>query len=258
MRRRIGTWSVALRMIGGVAGGVLAAGLAPNPARADTEAAIAAMQDGDMAAALAEFRPSAERGDVVAQFNLGLMYEAGMGTPPNLAMAAYWYGRAAASGDTDAQLNLAQLYEEGRGVPHDERIAAEWLRQAAEQDITEAQRRLAHRYAEGRGVPQDKKAAARWYQLAAEQADTRAQTALGLMTMTGDGVKRDPVQAYTWFALAAPSEPAAAGYRDALAARLAPEQVAEGQKRAEAWQPRTVALTPAPGLARPEPPAKPR
>lgn len=253
MRRRV--WAL------GVMGGVLAAGAGlawPGPVGASTEAAIQAMQEGDMAGALVEFRAPAEAGDVVAQFNLGLMYEAGMGVAPNLSMAAYWYGMAAARGDSDAQLNLAQLYEEGRGVPHDERIAAEWLRQAAEQDVTEAQRRLAAMYAEGRGVPRDKAAAARWYQLAAEQADARAQTALGLMTMTGDGVKRDPVAAYMWFALAAPSEPAAVGYRDALAERLSPEQRAEGEKRAETWRPRTMALTPTAGLVKPPPPAKPR
>ena len=49
---------------------------------------------------------SAELGLVEAQFNLGVMFEDGLGTEQNFKKAATWYHRAAASGDERAINNL--------------------------------------------------------------------------------------------------------------------------------------------------------
>ena len=45
----------------------------------DFEKGFAAAQKDDYAAALREFRPLAEQGDVAAQYNLGVMYYSGQG-----------------------------------------------------------------------------------------------------------------------------------------------------------------------------------
>ena len=50
-------------------------------------------------------RVAAEAGLVDAQFNLGGMYDVGLGVPQDYAEAAKWYGRAAEQGDARAQLN---------------------------------------------------------------------------------------------------------------------------------------------------------
>ena len=62
---------------------------------------------------------SAELGLVEAQFNLGVMFEDGLGTEQNFKKAAAWYHRAANSGDERAMNNLGSLYWHGKGVNKD-------------------------------------------------------------------------------------------------------------------------------------------
>ena len=52
------------------------------PAWAGYEEGIAAIQRGDYATALREFRPLAGQGDAVAQHNLGFLSAHGEGVPP--------------------------------------------------------------------------------------------------------------------------------------------------------------------------------
>ena len=81
--------------------------LAPIPAWAQSfTAGVAAYEQGDYARALAEWRPLAEHGDAVAQFNLGLMYQDGLGVLQDDAEAARWYRLAAEQGNSVAQVNL--------------------------------------------------------------------------------------------------------------------------------------------------------
>ena len=58
------------------------------PAFADLAAGQQALKIGDYAKALSEFMPLATAGDVIAQFNLGAMYDAGQGVPQDYAEAA--------------------------------------------------------------------------------------------------------------------------------------------------------------------------
>ena len=55
---------------------------------------LAAARAGDFAAAISEWRPLADDGHAEAQFNLGALYEAGLGVPEDLAEAAGWYALA--------------------------------------------------------------------------------------------------------------------------------------------------------------------
>ncbi len=66
--------------------------------------------------ALREWRPLAEQGNALAQFNLGLMYMEGKGVPQDDAEAVKWYRKAAEQGVTEAQYNLGLMYDDGRGV----------------------------------------------------------------------------------------------------------------------------------------------
>ena len=69
--------------------------------------------------ALAFWLPQAESGDAAAQTYVGEIYEKGLGTTPDYALAAEWYGKAAEQNFARAQLSLAYLYEQGLGVPQD-------------------------------------------------------------------------------------------------------------------------------------------
>ena len=79
---------------------------------------------------------------------------------------------------------------------------------------------------------------------AAEQGDASAQYNLGVMYDTGQGVPQDYVQAHKWINLATsrttPRE--AEEYRsarDSLAERMTASQIAEAQRLARKWQPKT-------------------
>ena len=76
------------------------------------------------------------------------------------------------------------------------------------------------------------------WQAAAEAGDRRAMLALGRLFAKGLGAPQDYVEAHKWFNLAASrGEEAAVEERDALTAGMTPDQVAEAQARARAWQP---------------------
>ena len=100
--------------------------------------------------------------------------------------------------------------------------------------------------------------ALREWQASANAGDAKAMLALGRLYMQGLGVPQNYVQAHMWFTLAASRfEAEAVKERDALAVRMAPEQVAEAQKQAAAWQPepaKAPATSAAPGSAGPPPP----
>jgi hypothetical protein len=75
--------------------------------------------------------PQAQEGDKEAQTYVGEIYEKGLGVPPDYAVAAVWYRKAAAQGHSRAQINLGFLYEKGLGVAKDPLQALSWYRQAS-------------------------------------------------------------------------------------------------------------------------------
>lgn len=73
----------------------------------------------------------AEAGDAEAQNYVGEIYQKGLGTAPDFAKAAEWYGRAVAQGFKRAMVNLGFLYENGLGVERDLAKALNLYRQAS-------------------------------------------------------------------------------------------------------------------------------
>ena len=137
-----------------------------TPASAqDFQKGLEATKRGDYTAALREFRPLAEQGNAIAQFNLGILYGNGQGVPQDYAEAAKWYRLAAEQGLAEAQYNLGVSYDIGPGVPQDYAEAAKWYRLAAEQGLAEAQYNLGVLYDIGRGVPKDYVLAYMWLNL---------------------------------------------------------------------------------------------
>jgi uncharacterized protein len=168
------------------------------------EDGLAAYVRGEHAEALRLWRPLADKGHAAAQFNVGVMYAT------------------------------------GRGVAQDNGEAMTWYRSAAEQGHAAAQFNLGLMYATGRGVAQNDAEAAKWYHMAADQGHVHAQHNLAVMQLHGRGVLQDYVLAHMWFNLAASRghEEAVSG-RDAVAARMTPDQIAEAQRMAREWKPLT-------------------
>jgi len=125
---------------------------APLAAAGDFEAGVAAARAGDYQRALREWQPLAEAGKRDAQFNLGLLYENGLGVAKDAKTAAGWYRRAAEQDDREAQAYLAEMYANGLGIPRDDAEALRWYRRAAELGHAAAQYNVGAFYALGRGV----------------------------------------------------------------------------------------------------------
>src|SRR5262252_6842177 len=88
---------------------------------------VNAYDRGDYATAVREWLPLAQQGFVLAQFNLGLMYQQGQGVSQDYGQAMQWYRRAAEQGYAEAQAMLGLMYAQGRGVPQDVVQAYLWL-----------------------------------------------------------------------------------------------------------------------------------
>lgn len=173
------------------------------PAWADFQAGMDANNRGDYAAALREWRPLAEQGDALAQYNLGVLYRKGRGVPQDDVQARQWYAKAAAQGLAKAQFNLGTLYFNGEGARKDYQQAL------------------------------------RWFRLAADQGEALAQTKIAIMYDEGQGVPKDFVQAYKWYSLAATNgDKPAPQLRDLLANQMTQAQIAEAQRLAQEWKPK--------------------
>ena len=103
-----------------------------KPAWADFQAGMDARNRGDFTKALREWQPLADKGDVHAQFYVGLLYENGDGVPRDIAKARQWYEKSAAQKGANAQVYLGLLSAFGQGGPIDLVQAYVWYSLAAE------------------------------------------------------------------------------------------------------------------------------
>ena len=73
--------------------------------------------------------PLAEKEFDEAQYNLGLMYQEGLGVKQNDKTALKWI-RLAADGLDLAQYKLGLMYADGRGVKQNHKTSVKWFRKA--------------------------------------------------------------------------------------------------------------------------------
>lgn len=85
---------------------------------------------------------AALRGDKVAQFQTGVIYERGVGVDVNQSGAAHWYLRSAEQGYMDAQYNIGIMYIGGRGIEQNTSVGMMWLASAAKQGDRESRKLL--------------------------------------------------------------------------------------------------------------------
>jgi TPR repeat protein len=115
------------------------------------KAGIEAWQKSDYSAAVAIWRPLAEKGDADAAFNLGQAYRLGRGVDLNLGAAQSWFERAAARGHVDAQTTLGLLlFQNGNRIS-----GLRWLKSASDKGEPRAMLVYGTALYNGDGVPQD-------------------------------------------------------------------------------------------------------
>jgi len=96
----------------------------------DLNAGLTAAQNGDYKMAVHHWEDLAKQGNAIAQFNMALLYHAGLGVEFNEAKAVELYIKSAKSGYHKAQEYLVVGYREGWfGLPKDSRKADYWEQQ---------------------------------------------------------------------------------------------------------------------------------
>ncbi len=197
------------------------------PARADYPGAEAAMQAGDFATAIPLLTDEAKRGNPVAAFNLGQIYEQGAGGVPVDFVQAATYYRIAATLDIPpaydgkalgpqgpklieaaqmfGQFALGRLYEEGKGVPVDTKEAIAWYTRSADLGHQRAMLKLAFLYRDGApDLAPNGETSANWLKRAAGLGNGLAMSELGLAYLKGlGGLPPNAKEAEHWFKEAA-------------------------------------------------------
>jgi len=101
----------------------------------------------DYATAFKEWKPFAEKGDSVAQNNLGSMYASGEGTLKDYKKSFYWSKKSAEQGIVNSMTRLGRLYDNGKGVAKDKYESINWYTLAGNAGDVSAQFTLGLLYA---------------------------------------------------------------------------------------------------------------
>ena len=133
----------------------LSFGFAPSIALADFVDGEAVAKSKHDLGEVREWTTLAEKGNAIAQYNLGVFHYTGQGVTRDYKEAAKWFQLAADQGDAGAQANLGAMYTKGQGVVRDYKEAVKWLQRAADQGNALGLMNLGVMYANGTGVPGD-------------------------------------------------------------------------------------------------------
>ncbi|HTA64866.1 MAG TPA: tetratricopeptide repeat protein [Xanthomonadaceae bacterium] len=173
----------------------------------------------DAAQAQALFQKAADKGYVLAQYQLGNMYRDGV-VSHDPAQAAHWYSLAATQGYAVAQTNLGALYQKGNGVPLDLAQSVALFRKGAAGGDAVGYFDLAVVYANGAGVPRDLVAADALLEMAVAQYVTNAKDLAGGSTYTlAESLQRTDTS----------NQKNALAARDKIAAMLSPAQAEQAR-----------------------------
>jgi uncharacterized protein len=167
------------------------------------EDGIKSHERGDYKGAASAFERASTSGSAEARRRLGFMFYHGEGVAQDNQRAVALFERAAEGGDVRSAANLAKMYQHGMGVEQDDKRAADWFRKAAEMGDAPSQFEASIVYYKGQGVERDRPEAAKWWTLA----------------MSGGGRYAEVVRASV----------------QSAEAKLTPEEIAEGKRRAAEW-----------------------
>ena len=122
---------------------------------AEVDRGVDAYERGKHSVALRYWMPLARNGNALAQNNLGVMYQRGLGVAQDFRKAHSWFEKAAAQDLAEANVNLGLLYFDGLGVSQDQQKAFSLFSIAARDKLPEAYHMLGLQLYSGTGVPVD-------------------------------------------------------------------------------------------------------
>ncbi len=177
-----------------------------EPGQSQFFEAIAAVRRNDFESAAALLRQSNDLGYVPAATTLGYLYSIGKGVAKDEIEAIRLYRIGVDRGNALAEANLGFMYQTGRGgLSQNYEEAVRLYKLSAEQNNHQGQANLGAMYAGGRGgLHQDPTEAVRLFRLSADQGNAGARAAMGFMYITGSGgLPKDDNEARRLFQLAA-------------------------------------------------------
>ena len=187
-----------------------------------------------------------EQGSAVAQYNVGMFHNNGIGTAKDPRAAFRWFERAAAGGDALGHYKVGCYYagQFPGAVEVDEAKALAAKTIAAEAGYSLAQSDVGNIYAQKGDWPQ----AVKWWSAASAQGYAQAAYNLANAYGNGQGVPTDPVQALAQMLIAQrltpePMRARLAPRLEAIRSGLSPEQISQAEAAASAWQAKPTPLT---------------
>lgn len=165
----------------------------------ELEDGFQAFKSGNYERALRAWLPIAEKDNADAQYNLGILYQKGLGVEKNPKTAFIWYKRASANGHTDAMYNLGIMYNKGRVIYRSPKDAIKWWKKSAELGNAEAQFNVAVEYFYGRNIGKDIPKALMWWKKSANQGNQSSRAALYKVYSEGlYGIEKNQQEANRW------------------------------------------------------------
>ena len=145
--------------------------LGPHGAMGDNHLtdSVKAYNNQDYQTAVRIWQSYAAKGDVEAQYFLGVAYHKGHGVNKSLTQTIAWFRKAAQGEHSTAMFNLGYAYWTGIGVRQNLGRAVDWWKKSANKDEAAAQYSLARCYLLGKGTGHDLRKAYHWMNKAAAQ-----------------------------------------------------------------------------------------
>lgn len=153
----------------------------------------------DSAKAVRLFMDSANKGNLMAEYSLGLLYkyEKMSALKQNLPLAAHYLKKAADAGIAGAQFEYSEFLLKGLGgVRLDKQAGFKLLNASAKQNNFQAQWTLSLYYVKVKNVPIDEQTAFSYATKAAQKNSPRAQYPLAFYYAQGVATTKNPTKAF--------------------------------------------------------------
>lgn len=161
----------------------------------------------DFSEALSRLIAEAQKGNILAVYDLGRIYSSGIGVDKNLEVAHEYYVKALAGfNEVESQKSwkyteyrIGKMLAAGLGTEQDYQKAAEWFELSAEKKYKYAQYSLGALYHRGQGVDQDLGKAFELYLKSAIQGFPYADFEVAKMFRDGIGTVKDESKSEQYF-----------------------------------------------------------
>ena len=151
----------------------------------------------DKKKAVRMLRVAAEGGFAMAQYDLGVYHELGMGgVKEDLVEATRLWRLAAAQGHVEAAHNLGVIHLNGGvGITQDREAAVKWFHLAAKDGHASSEFNLGVCFIQGMGVAYNAKEAVKFFRRAADKGHAKAQFMVAECLRTGTGFPTSDLRA---------------------------------------------------------------